>query len=117
MFLDEHFASQRFVFERQPRARFFELFVQSSVLDCDRSLVAKRLEEVEVLLRKEMPRLTMIDVDRAGGALLDDQRHADDRQNVLRDDRLRFGEAFVGARVGRHDRLTGLNHFLDDRLR
>src|SRR2546430_9889064 len=54
---------------------------------------------------EQMPGLAVIDVDRAGDAVFDDQRHADDGEDVLGDDRLGLDEALVRACIRGHDRL------------
>ena len=67
--------------------------VEPRVLDRDRRLIGERLEEAEVLLREECRACAVIDVDRAGDALLDDRAARRGSRGCAGDDRLGAGEA------------------------
>ena len=50
MLFDQHLAAQRFILQRQPRPRFFQLLVQPRVFDRDRGLVGECFDERQILL-------------------------------------------------------------------
>ncbi len=117
MLFDQHLAAEAVIFEREAGAGLLELLIKAGVFDGHRGLIGKRLEKVEILLGEEMACLPVVDVDGTGDALLDNERHAEDGEDVLSDDRLGFDEPLVGTGIGGHHRLTALDHFLDNRLR
>ena len=108
---------QALVLDGEPQARLEELLDEAGVLDGDGREVGEGLEEGDVAFGEEARGVAVVDVDRAGGPLLDEERDAEEGDDGVGVDRLAPLVPGVDPRVGRADGAAVGDDPLDDGAR
>ena len=91
--------------------------VEPGVLERDGGLVGEGVEERQARPREAPALGQAVEVDRADLAVLDAQRHARDRLDLLHDDALGLLVPLVLERFEDEDRLAGVEHLVHDARR
>ena len=96
---------------------FFEIAVQTSILQRDRCLRGKQLQHREPGRREDAGGQVVLEVKRADELGLDDQGQAENRSRLALTDVGIRGKRWLGRGIVENDALPGTQHIVENRSR